>query len=158
MLYRNIAAVLVLLFYSPSFIGSVSLTWRHGWRASYETWFALATFSASRIAYGALQLSTIAQPDRIGLQITAGTFAVDRLYPLLFFSLGLLHRLLDIVQKIHPSISLRLRHIRILEYLITAAFISASVGFSGLTIEEVENGIQHHLTTSRDFPRCSDYV
>jgi len=79
-------------------------------------------------------LSTIAQPDRIGLQIAAGTFAVNRLLPLLFSCLGLIHSFLNIVCKIKPDTLLELRHTRHIDGLITANFICASVGFSGIQV------------------------
>lgn len=74
---------------------------------------------------------------------------MDGLSPLLFFSLGLLHRLFDMVAVEHQRVYFRLWHLRLLEYVITATFICPSIGFSGLTAEEVENEIQHHPKTSR---------
>ncbi|KAF2165904.1 hypothetical protein M409DRAFT_23636 [Zasmidium cellare ATCC 36951] len=145
---RNIVAVLVILFYSPTFLCTCWLIWKHGWRASSETWFVLSTFAISRIIFGALQLSTISYPQTTGLRVAAATFSVDGLSALLFCALGLLHRLLNTFHEQRCSVWLTIKHLRFLELAVTAAFICASVGFSGLHAKDLETTI-HHPPTSK---------
>lgn len=144
--FRGALAVSVVVFYTPFFIASCILIYRHGFRQSWESWFVLATFSVARIAYGALQVSALLLTDSPKLYAAAATFAVDGLSPLLFACLGLIHRLLDIVWKRRVVTDVRLTkwHLRILEIIITAAFICGSVGYRQITIEEVKNGVNHH--------------
>jgi hypothetical protein len=146
--YRNVVAVLVLIFYVPCFGICCTLTWRHGWWASWETWFVLATFSLTRTAYAAVQLSTSAHPDSVSLRVAAVTLSVDGLSPLFYSTLGLLHRLLDRLDK-RAKCRLHLRHLRVIEIIVTAAFICASVGFSGISDEEVLSGDITHPPSAR---------
>ena len=147
--YRNILAILVIVYYAPVLFASAALCWRHGFWPSWETWFVLAVFSASRIAYGSLQASTIAQPENASLRIAAATFAVDGVSALMFCSLGLLHRLVDNCSARRVAIHVSLHHLRICEVMITAASICASIGLSELTAEDVANGIEEHPSTAR---------
>ncbi|GME60374.1 hypothetical protein GTA08_BOTSDO06401 [Neofusicoccum parvum] len=146
--YRDALAIPLLLFYVPCFISSVVLIFRHGWWQSWWTWFVLSTFSITRVAYAALQLAAYTHPERHGFRVAAATFAVDGVSPLLFMSLGLVHRLRAIIWRIRPDVSrstlLGTSFLRLLELLVTAAFICASVGYRGISRDEVEHGIAKH--------------
>lgn len=147
--YRNIVAILVIVFYSIAFILASLLVWRHGFKTSWETWLLLATFSLSRIVYGSLQVSTIADPDSIGLRVAAAIWAVDGLAGLYFCSLGLLKGVLERLEKLELQTRVRPFHLRLCEALVTAAFICASIGYSGLSDEDVMFGMRGHPATSQ---------
>lgn len=153
--YRDIVAILAIIFYTPALLASILLIHRHGFRQSWESWFVLATFSISRILYGSLELAASADPDAYGYRLAAATFAVDGLSPLLFAALGLLRRLRDLVaakrvqEGRSPVLRVTSRQMNVLDLVITAAFICASVAYRGLSREEVESGIQHHSGTAR---------
>lgn len=147
--YRNIVAILVIVYYSTTLVLASLLVWRHGFKASWETWLLLATFSTSRIVYGAIQLSTIADPESIGLQVAAAIWAIDGLAGLYFCSIGLLKGILERVAKLELQASVRRFHLRVCELLVTAAFICASIGYSGLSDEDVIYGMREHPVTSQ---------
>lgn len=75
----------------------------------------------------------------VSLRVAAVTLSVDGLSPLFYSTLGLLHRSLDRFDN-RAKCRLHLRHLRIIEIVVTAAFICASVGFSGISDEDVLRG------------------
>ncbi|KAF4305078.1 hypothetical protein GTA08_BOTSDO06401 [Botryosphaeria dothidea] len=149
--YRDILAILLLLFYIPCLCAAIALIVRHGWSQSWFTWFVLVTFSLSRIAYASLVLASSAHPSSFGLRLAAATLAVDGLSPLLFMSIGLVYRLRGFLLQAQPSLQLSTalshRHLTTLDALITAAFICASVGYRGMSRAEVDHGIATHSDT-----------
>lgn len=137
----------MIAYYSLTFPLAAYLVYRRGWKASWETWFLLASFSVSRIAYGALQVSTIANPDSIGLRIAAAAFAFDGLAALFFCSIGLLKGVRERVEKLEIVTGVRPGYFRLCEALVTAASICASIGYSSLTNDEVLYGMRRHPST-----------
>ncbi|KAF2189858.1 hypothetical protein K469DRAFT_625884 [Zopfia rhizophila CBS 207.26] len=144
--YRNAIYIPVILFYIPALFGSGFLTWHHGWRSS-EIWFVMVTFSLTRLVGASLQLSTIVNPDSYGLARGAAVCAVDGLSPLLFVALGIVGRLQDIVNKTEKT-RFTFRDYRLLYLLLTVAMILISVGYAGVTKDEIRNGIRDHSSVS----------
>ncbi|GME25820.1 uncharacterized protein LTHEOB_4791 [Neofusicoccum parvum] len=136
--YRNIVAILTLIFYTPFLLLSALLIHRHGFRQSWTTWFVLATFALSRLAWASLQLAT--------LRVAAATLAADALSPLLFCALGLVARLRGVLARVVgvpvDDVKPPPRLLGLLDLVVTAAFICASVGYRGLSSEDVREGMR----------------
>ncbi|EKG10582.1 hypothetical protein MPH_12440 [Macrophomina phaseolina MS6] len=152
--YLDALSVPVLIFYGPCLILSILLIFRHGWQQSGWTWFVLTTFSLTRLLYAALTLAAHTHPTQPGLRAAAATLAVDGLSPLLLMSLGLVHRLRDFIRHSHPGAFalsgtslLRRDCLRLVELLLAAAFICASVGYRGLSRDEILHGVARHSDT-----------
>ncbi|OJD37997.1 uncharacterized protein BKCO1_500078 [Diplodia corticola] len=161
---RDILAILVLTFYAPTLLASLFLLRRHGFRQSWESWFVLTTFALTRLLWGALQLAGSAHPatSRAGYRLAAATLAVDGLSPLLLCALGLLRRLREgvvagrlragrklVTKGVVGAVLVPRVRLWVLEALVTAAFVCASVAYRGLSEEEALVGPQRHGGTAR---------
>jgi len=87
----DILSIVKLIIYSPLFLLSFALLFRHGFKRA-SGWLPLAIFCLMRLMGSAAQLATITFPNNDNAYIMADVLLVVGLAPLLITGLGLISR------------------------------------------------------------------
>jgi hypothetical protein len=89
--YPDGLAVWRLIFYTVALIGSIAVSWRHGFGKN-SGWIYLAIFCIIKIVNGSAQLATLSTSNS-SAAVTAAVTGFLGLSPLLLATLGLLSRM-----------------------------------------------------------------